>query len=75
MEVIGFERLFIGIIFVVYGSLNLLLPKQMFKFRAKFSKVVFGVTYKATSKTYKTFKSFGVLLVIVGMALLLSLAL
>jgi uncharacterized protein YjeT (DUF2065 family) len=72
---IDLERLFVGIIFIVYGILNSLNPEAMFGVRASFSKKIFGITYKASKETFRTFRLFGIFLICIGLLLLSTLTL
>ncbi|OGM29021.1 hypothetical protein A2801_04070 [Candidatus Woesebacteria bacterium RIFCSPHIGHO2_01_FULL_41_10] len=56
----------VGFVFVIYGGLNVVMPKELFRFRANIAKSLFSITYKASKKTYKTYQILGALYMLIG---------
>lgn len=60
----------LGLLFIILGVLSIVKPELAWQIRTFIGRKVFGISYKATDKTYRWFRLVGLLYIGIGLAMM-----
>ena len=64
------EQYIVGLIFLVFGGMNVVRPDLMVRFQVWTQRVIMGAQYVPSERTYKVNRIFGVVFVLLGLGIL-----
>lgn len=60
------EQVIVGLIFLVFGGLNVVRPDLMLRFQVWSQRIIMGAQYIPSERTYTVIRMFGVFFVLAG---------